>query len=55
MLVKLEHPLKADPPIDVTEFGMMEFLQPDISSLSAVLIIALQLSLESYIGFPLVT
>ena len=40
-------PQKAPPPIVVTELGMIVFLQPEFSSLELVLIIALQLFLES--------
>lgn len=40
-------PLKAFSPIEVMELGMMEFLQPEINSLVLVLMMALQLSLES--------
>lgn len=37
-------------PIDLTELGMIVFLQPAIKVLLAVSIIALQSSRESYIG-----
>ena len=39
----------------VTVLGMVVFLHPTINSLSTVLIIALQLSRESYIVFPFST
>ena len=55
MLVKPEHPQKAPTPIVVTELGILVFIQPVINSLSAVLIIALQLFLESYTGLLLST
>ena len=43
---------KAFHPIEVTELGIMVVLQPRINTLSAVRMIALQLFLESYTGFP---
>ncbi len=51
MEVRLEHPQKANPPMLVTVFGMVEFLQPAIRVLEDVSIMALQLFLESYLGF----
>ena len=40
-------PEKALPQMEVTELGMIVFLQPEINSLELVLMIALQLFLES--------
>ena len=54
-LVKPLQPLKALSPIEVTELGMVVFLQPASKVLVAVSIIALQLSLESYLELPLST
>ena len=51
MLVRPE-PLNASSPMDVTLLGMVVFLQPAISVLSEVRIIALQLSRESYSVLP---
>ena len=45
-------PLKASPPMLVTLLGMIVFLQPDISVLEAVSMMALQLSRESYTALP---
>ena len=41
--------------MEVTELGIMVFLQPAINVLLDVLIMALQLLRESYAGFPLST
>ena len=46
---------KASIPMDKTVLGMIVFLQPDMSSLVAVLIIALQLLRLSYTVLPLST
>ena len=46
--VKLEQPENAYSPIEVTLLGIIVDLQPTISSLLSVCIIALQLFLESY-------
>ena len=46
---------KAELPILVTEFGIIVFLHPAMSSLLDFLIIALQLLRESYMVFPLST
>ena len=54
-LVKPLQPLKALSPIEVTELGMVVFLQPASKVFVAVSIIALQLSLESYLELPLST
>ena len=45
----------AEAPIEVTELGMMELLQPIISVLLAVSMMALQLSRESYCVLSLST
>ena len=50
--VSSEQPLKAEPPILSTDLGMTVFLHPDINSLLSVLMIALQLVLESNTGLP---
>ncbi len=42
-------------PMEVTELGMMVFLQPATNSLVLVLIMELQLPLESYTVLPLST
>ena len=55
MEVKLLQPQNALSPILITLLGMKVFLHPTISSLEEVLMIALQLSRESYTGFPLST
>jgi hypothetical protein len=47
MEVRPLQPWKASSPMLVTELGMIVFLQPTISSLSAVLMMALQLPRES--------
>ena len=49
--VRPEQPKNAKSPILVTLEGMIVFLQPAISVLDLVSIIALQLSRESYLGF----
>lgn len=49
--VKSKQPEKAPIPMLVTELGISVFLQPAISVLVDVSIIALQLSLESYVVF----
>ena len=54
-LVKPLQPRKAEEPMEVTELGMVVFLQPTSKVFAAVLIIALQLSLESYVELPLST
>ena len=54
-LVKPLQPEKAQSPMDVTELGMVVFLQPASKVFVAVSIIALQLSLESYLELPLST
>ena len=54
-LVKPLQPEKAELPIEVTELGMVVFLQPASKVFVAVSIIALQLSLESYLELPLST
>ena len=46
---------KAEFPIEMTEFGIYEFLHPVCNVFVAVSIMALQLSLESYFVFPLST
>lgn len=46
---------KAELPIEVTELGMNEFLQPRINSFVLVLMRALQLSLESKKMLPIPT
>ena len=48
--VKESLPVNAQLPIEVTEFGIVEFPQPTTNVFELVSIIALQLSLESYIG-----
>ena len=53
--VKLKHPLKHFSPKLVTELGMVLFLQPAISLFVAVSMIALQFSLESYMGLSAAT
>ena len=55
MLINPLQPKNAELPIEVTESGIIVFLQPEINVLVSVLIIALQLSLESYTEFPLLT
>ena len=55
MDVKPEQPEKALPPMEVTLLGMTVVLQPEIKVFDAVSIIALQLSRESYLLFPLAT
>ena len=45
-------PSNAQLPIEVTEFGIVVFLHPAIRRFVSVSIIALQLSLESYLAFP---
>ena len=55
MDVKTEQPEKALPPMEVTLLGMTVVLQPEIKVFDAVSIIALQLSRESYLLFPLAT
>jgi uncharacterized protein YqcC (DUF446 family) len=52
MEFKPSHRSKALSPMEVTELGMTVFLQPIISWLSLVLMMALQLSLESNKAFP---
>ena len=52
MLVKLQHPEKAAPPISVTLLGMIVDLQPAIRVFVAVSIMALHPSRESYILLP---
>ena len=52
-LVRAELFSNADAPIEVTELGIIVFLQPQTSVFVAVSIIALQLLRESYFGFPL--
>ena len=52
ILFKLLHPQNALVSILVTPSGIIVFLQPAIIALSLVLIIALELSLLSYIVFP---
>ena len=54
-LVKPLQPEKAELPIEVTELWMVVFLQPASKVFVAVSIIALQLSLESYLELPLST
>ena len=49
--VKPEQPLKAEEPMLVTLLGIIVDLQPAIRVLDEVLIIALQLSRESYVVF----
>ncbi len=48
--VKFMQPEKEYPPMIVTLLGMVVFLQPDISVLDEVSIMALQLLRESYLG-----
>ena len=50
--VKPVQPEKALLPMEVTELGIVVVLQPTTNSLVLVLIMALQLSLESYTVFP---
>ena len=52
MLVKLLQPANAKSPMAVTELGTTVFLQPVCNVLVAVLIMALQLPRESYLGWP---
>ena len=52
MEVRLEHSPNAHPPMLVTLLGMVVFMQPAIRVLVLVSIIALQLSLESYVLLP---
>ena len=47
--VKLEQPEKAEEPMLVTLLGMVVFWQPVINILLSLSMIALQLSLESYL------
>ena len=51
MCVSILHPSNADGAIDSTSFGIIVFAQPLIRLLFFLRIIALQLFLESYIGF----
>ena len=55
MDVKPEQREKASLPIEVTLLGMIVVLQPEIKVFDDVSIIALQLSRESYLQFPLAT
>ena len=55
MLVRLSQPEKAQSPISVRDGGMIVFLQPHISVLLIVCIMALQSSRESYTLFSLET
>ena len=55
ILVRLPQPLNALSPILVIVLDIIVFIHPLINVLVAVSIIALQLSLESYILFPLST
>ena len=48
-------PQNASFPICVTELGIIVFLQPTINVCDSLSIIALQLCLESYLGFSLST
>ena len=50
--VRLERPWNASYPNFVTELGITVFLQPNLSVLDDVSIIALQLFRESYTVFP---
>ena len=54
-LVKPLQPEKVQSPMEVTELGMVVFLQPASKVFVVVSIIALQLSLESYLELPLST
>ena len=54
-LVKPLQPQKPHLPIEVMQLGMVVFLQPASKVFVAVSIIALQLSLESYLELPLST
>ena len=51
-LVRPEQPQNAELPMLVTEFGITVFIHPEINVFVFVSIIALQLSRESYFGFP---
>jgi hypothetical protein len=53
--VRLEQEANAQAPMLVTLLGMVVFMQPVISILLAVSIIALQALRESYTAFPLPT
>ena len=55
MEVRLEQPSNALSPMEVTDLGMVVFLQPAINVLVAVSIMALQLLRESYFGLSLTT
>ena len=50
MAVRLVQPKNAQSPMEVTELGMVVFMQPAINVLVAVSIMALQLLRESYFG-----
>ena len=52
ILVSPVQPKNAPSPIEVTELGMVVFLQPATRELVKVSIIALQPCLLSYTGFP---
>ena len=55
MEVRLVQPEKALPPMLVTLLGIIVFWQPAIRVFVSVSIIALQLSRESYLVFPVST
>jgi len=55
MAVRLVQPKNAQLPMEVTELGMVVFMQPAINVLVAVSIMALQLLRESYFGLSLAT